>query len=40
MSEHREGCEEVDWYNSMKRKGYDMDAWLDSLGRRHTELFS
>ena len=29
----------VDWYNSMKRKGYDMDAWLDSLNRKHKEMW-
>ena len=30
----------VEWYRSQKAKGYDMDAWLDSLHRKHTELFA
>lgn len=29
----------VEWYRMQKMRGYDMDGWLDSLHRRHVELF-
>lgn len=29
----------VEWYRSQKMKGYDMDKWLDSLNRRHKEMW-
>ena len=29
----------VEWYRSQKMKGYDMDGWLDSLNRRHKEMW-